>query len=180
MAADLCCADPRRIDSPDLQPARQASLDPRKRSQSLPRNKRLSREDRMELNRIFVGASLPEDHPHAIPLSNRRPILFTKIIRSPSFSRKLKRQLSRTSLITSKSLVSLRSHPVKLLHRRSRMKSKAYLVENVMDKNAVSPNEYDSDARSVRINSTRFNTDARQRVVTPVNENARQNITGFE
>ncbi|KAF4551782.1 Hypothetical protein D9617_12g036720 [Elsinoe fawcettii] len=134
----------------------------------------------MDLNRIFVGASLPEDHPHAITLPDRRPALITRIMRSPSFGNKIKRQLSRNSLIPSKSLTSLRSHPIRLLHRRSRTRPKEYVNENTAEPASSPEDNYDSDTKSVRITTTRVNTDERQPVVTPINEAARQNISGFE
>ncbi|PSK34533.1 CST complex subunit STN1 [Elsinoe australis] len=179
MATNLCCANHHRLDSPDSLAARSAPIRSKKRSQSLPRDQRLSKDDRLELNRIFVAASLPEDHPDAIPLPHRRPALYDRIIRSPSLGRKIKRQLSRTSLVSSKSFISLRPHPTRLLHRRSRTKPKSFTVEDIVEDPSASTNGYDSDAKSVQITALPVNTEERQRVVTPVHQ-VRPKMSSFE
>ncbi|KAK4983091.1 hypothetical protein LTR66_008968 [Elasticomyces elasticus] len=51
---------------------------------------------------LDVSTLLPEDHPDALHLPSRKPELDESIVRSPSFSSKLKRQLSRKSLASTK------------------------------------------------------------------------------
>lgn len=54
--------------------------------------------DGMELQRIFAVASLPDNHPDALKFPGRKPGVDETIVCSPSFTNKLRRQLSRKSL----------------------------------------------------------------------------------
>lgn len=118
-AAKLCCAVPLRSESPDDTPSRPVrhfkSLANIKTHFAHGRNHApvgtdghtdenlpLYSADDLELQRIFVAASLPEDHPDAIRMNHRKPEVDESIIRSPSFKSKLRRQLSRKSLATGK------------------------------------------------------------------------------
>lgn len=58
----------------------------------------LKSSDEIELHRIFAIASLPEDHPDALKFAGRKPSVDETIVCSPSFTNKLRRQLSRKSL----------------------------------------------------------------------------------
>ncbi|KAH0366328.1 hypothetical protein KCU65_g5433, partial [Aureobasidium melanogenum] len=131
-AAKLCCTAPLRSQSPDDTPPRpvrpfkslanikthfahnkhtpDTTDDPTQRSHPhYPA-------DDLELRRIFVAASLPEDHPHALKICHRKPEVDESIMHSPSFTNKLRRQLSRKSLVTDKSYrhsaskLNLKSH----------------------------------------------------------------------
>ena len=157
MAAKLCCTTAHRSLSPDTPNARLLSAitpikTPSKSGAPCARSGRL---DEAELNRIFVAASLPEDHPHAIRLPGRKPRLETRILRSPSFGNKLKRQLSRKSLVSSRSLASLRPHGPRLAHHRSKHligTGDLTLAEILFDRRA-DEGGYDPDARSVNVAS---------------------------
>lgn len=117
-AAKLCCTAPVRSHSPDATPSR-----PVRHFKSLANikihfanNKHATTAtngltdrsqprypaDDLELRHIFVAASLPEDHPHALSIGHRKPEVDETIIHSPSFTNKLRRQLSRKSLATNK------------------------------------------------------------------------------
>lgn len=80
-ASDLCCAHPSRALSP-TEPARPAII---------------------SLDGIFAVAALPEDHPHALKMPERRPgsKLAKTLIKSPSVVGKLKGQLRRRKTIRS-------------------------------------------------------------------------------
>ena len=109
MATRLCCTALSRSTSPQDAPPR-----PLKHWRSMavvhyPPVNDTSRQplafrtsDDLELHRIFVSASLPEDHPDALRIPGRKPSLDQTIIRSPSFSKKIHRQLSRRSLASAK------------------------------------------------------------------------------
>ncbi|KAG9884087.1 hypothetical protein KCU94_g18400, partial [Aureobasidium melanogenum] len=117
-AAKLCCTAPLRSQSPDDTPPRPVrpfrSLanikthfahnkhTPDTTDDHTHRSHPLYPADDLELRRIFVAASLPEDHPHALKIRHRKPEVDESIIRSPSFTNKLRRQLSRKSLVTDK------------------------------------------------------------------------------
>lgn len=61
-----------------------------------------SRPSILPLDGIFAVAALPEDHPHALKISERRaPKLTKNLLRSPSFANKLKGQLRRRATIRS-------------------------------------------------------------------------------
>lgn len=87
------------------------------------RNHPLYPADDLELRRIFVAASLPEGHPHALRIRHRKPEVDESIIHSPSFTNKLRRQLSRKSLVTDKSrkdtASKLNLRPLVLSRKRS-------------------------------------------------------------
>ncbi|KAG9926775.1 hypothetical protein KCU98_g11005, partial [Aureobasidium melanogenum] len=115
-AAKLCCTAPLRSQSPDDTPPRPVrpfkSLanikthfahnkhTPDTTDDHTQRSHPLCPADDLELRRIFVAASLPEDHPHALKIRHRKPEVDESIIHSPSFTNKLRRQLSRKSLVT--------------------------------------------------------------------------------
>ncbi|KAG9525011.1 hypothetical protein KCV07_g1302, partial [Aureobasidium melanogenum] len=117
-AAKLCCTAPLRSQSPDDTPPRPVrpfkSLanikthfahnkhTPDTTDDHTQRSHPLYPADDLELRRIFVAASLPEDHPHALKLRHRKPEVDESIIHSLSFTNKLRRQLSRKSLVTDK------------------------------------------------------------------------------
>lgn len=117
MAAKLCCTNPSRSSSPQELPPRPlktwrslaAIRQPHLHESQLLLGENgsqphaMSTADSMELHRIFVAASLPEDHPDALRITNRKPSLDDSIICSPSFTRKIRRQLSRKSLASGKS-----------------------------------------------------------------------------
>jgi len=80
-ASDFCCPHPSRALSP-TEPARPAII---------------------SLDGIFAVAALPEDHPHALKIPERRPgsKLAKTLIKSPSVVGKLKGQLRRRRTIKS-------------------------------------------------------------------------------
>ncbi|KAK6007961.1 hypothetical protein QM012_004775 [Aureobasidium pullulans] len=137
-AAKLCCTAPLRSQSPDNTPPRPVrpfkSLanikthfahnkhTPDTTVDHAQRSHRLYPADDLELRRIFVTASLPEDHPHTLRIRHRKPEVDESIIHSPSFTNKLRRQLSRKSLATNKlpkmSISKLAPRSQALLERR--------------------------------------------------------------
>ncbi|KAF2155566.1 hypothetical protein K461DRAFT_290586 [Myriangium duriaei CBS 260.36] len=144
------------------------------------RDTSLTRADRRELSRIFVGASLPNDHPHAIQLPRQKPALFELIIKSPTLANKLRRRLSRGSLVSKKSFLSLRPHPKRLLHRQSRLRTRVRTVDDVAEDRLASTDRYDPDAHPVRISKYPVSSVARQKVITPAIPVRRQRIRSFE
>ena len=112
----------------------------------------LSPASALELNRIFVTASLPEDHPHAITFPGRKPSFDDSIIRSPSFGNKLRRQLSRRSLAPGRSVRRLKSAGPLIIHRKRRTASDLPLTE-LFASGRPYDGGYDSDARTVRVTS---------------------------
>ena len=116
-----------------------------------PRNIRLARPEEIELNRIFLTACLPEDHPHAIKTPGRKVSTNPNIVRSPSFGNKLRRQLSRHSLPRRKSLQSLRHSAPRLIHRRSKGVTEDLTIEQILVNEPHDQSQYDDDARSVLV-----------------------------
>ncbi|THX16190.1 hypothetical protein D6D13_01679 [Aureobasidium pullulans] len=118
-AAKLCCTAPLRSESPDDMPSRpvrhfkslanikthfgHSKHTPTTTDGLTDENRPIYPADDLELQRIFVAASLPEDHPDALKLRHRKPDVDESIIHSPSFTNKLRRQLSRKSLATNNS-----------------------------------------------------------------------------
>ncbi|GAB7355058.1 hypothetical protein MBLNU459_g5652t1 [Dothideomycetes sp. NU459] len=118
MASRFCCRAPLRTDSPDTpsRPVRHwKSLADIKHTfsrekqplhilnnESRENPHKLEPSDEIELYKIFAFASLPEDHPDALKFSGRKPCVDESIVRSPSFTNKLRRQLSRKSLLSKK------------------------------------------------------------------------------
>lgn len=149
----LCCTALDRSLSPPTPNARVARDIANKRSldKANTRKQRLSSSDEIELNNIFVAASLPEDHPHAVKLSCRKPGLDESIIRSPTLGSKLRKQLSRKSLATSKSLRNIKTHSPKL--RRRRFSSNDLTINDLLGASTADDSGYDPDAFSVRIKS---------------------------
>lgn len=75
-AANLCCTHvQQRTDSPEPPPRPLASIDS-----------------------IFAAAALPEDHPHAPKLLDRKPEFDASIMKSPNFTNKIKQQFRRKSM----------------------------------------------------------------------------------
>lgn len=73
---NFCCAQPQdRIDSPEP-PARPLGT----------------------IDSIFAATALPEDHPHALKLPERKVATNNDIVQSPSITNKIKLQFRRTSL----------------------------------------------------------------------------------
>lgn len=138
MATVLCCIAGHRTASP------LSVCEP-------PRNIRLARPEELELNRIFLTACLPEDHPHAIKIPGRKVPLNTDIVQSPTLGNKLRRQLSRHSLPRPKSLQSLRLSAPRLIHRRSRAAKDDLTIEEILVDGPKDQNQYDEDARSVLV-----------------------------
>jgi hypothetical protein len=115
-AAKLCCTAPSRSPSPDAAPSRPVRhfkslanikthfANDKHATTTNDRSQPLYPADDMELQRIFVAASLPEDHPHALRVGHRKPQVDESIIHSPTFANKLRTQLSRKSLLTDKPL----------------------------------------------------------------------------
>lgn len=118
MAAKFCCTVPERSTSPHDTPPRslktwkslgiiKSPLTHKDQGFRPPISASL---DDLELQRIFVSASLPEDHPDALRIPGRKPSLDESIIRSPRLSKKLRRQLSRKSFASGRSgLKSIKS-----------------------------------------------------------------------
>jgi hypothetical protein len=120
MAAKLCCTAPLRSESPDDTPSRPVRqfkslanirthlthgrhTAPLATDGQADQNHPLYAADDLELRRIFATVSLPEDHPDAVLMEHRKPAVDESIIRSPSFARKLRKQLSRKTLATGQS-----------------------------------------------------------------------------
>ncbi|GAB7345528.1 hypothetical protein MBLNU457_3843t1 [Dothideomycetes sp. NU457] len=138
MATILCCiAGHRTASSPSV-------YEP-------PRSIRLARPEEIELNRIFLTACLPEDHPHAIKIPGRKVPLNADIVQSPTLGNKLRRQLSRHSLPRPKSLQSLRLSAPRLIHRRSRAAKDDLTIEEILIDGPIDQNQYDEDAHSVLV-----------------------------
>ncbi|KAI5248548.1 hypothetical protein E4T43_01311 [Aureobasidium subglaciale] len=163
-AAKLCCTAPSRPESPDSMPSR-----PVRQFKSLAnikihfahnkhtpvvaddhskRSPTRYPADDLELRRIFVTASLPEDHPHALRLQHRKPGVDETIIRSPSFTNKLRRQLSRRSIVTD--LVD------KDVMGKSKIKAFAYSRKTREDNPAGFSDGYDDDAQSFCLSESRL------------------------
>lgn len=163
-AAKLCCTAPIRSHSPDATPSR-----PVRHFKSLAnirmhfannkhattatngltdRSQARYPADDLELRHIFVAASLPEDHPHALRIGHRKPEVDETIIHSPSFTNKLRRQLSRKSLVTDKSHKNTTSKSIikPFVYPRKR---RAHGLRDL----AV---DYDDDAQSLRLPESRL------------------------
>lgn len=118
MAAKFCCTVPEQSTSPHDTPPRslktwkslaiiKSPLTHKNQGFRPPISASL---DDLELQRIFVSASLPEDHPDALRIPGRKPSLDESIIRSPRLAKKLRRQLSRKSFASGRSgLKSIKS-----------------------------------------------------------------------
>lgn len=107
MSPLLCCSVPERALSPDAQSIRPAVFPlgdlhrpklPRDSTRRGDIQRQSSLPDDLEFQRIFVAASLPEDHPDALRIPGRKPSCNLSIVRSPSLAQKLRRQLSHSTL----------------------------------------------------------------------------------
>lgn len=158
MANTLCCTHLERSDSPETPNARQTSLPPTSMNFALNTPNEYQSEpspeiavlDGTELQRIFVAASLPDDHPHAIRLPRCKPRMDDNIIKSPSFSSKIKRQLSRKSL---KSVHSGRSQKSRLGRKKSKVNplqipedAEDSTARSLLEDKAAEDGGYDDDA----------------------------------
>jgi hypothetical protein len=86
-ASNFCCTHPQqRIDTPEP-PARPLA----------------------NIDGIFAAATLPEDHPHALKLPDRKPGMDPDIVKSPGIANKIKMQFRRRSV---KSLSKEREYDV--------------------------------------------------------------------
>ncbi|KAI4720749.1 hypothetical protein E4T48_02937 [Aureobasidium sp. EXF-10727] len=162
-AAKLCCTAPLPSQSPDDTPSRPvrhfkslanikthfahnkhapATTDHAERSHPL-----YSADD-LELQRIFVAASLPADHPHALRIAHRKPEVDESIVHSPSFTNKLRRQLSRKSLVTDK----LHTQPTS----KSTVKPFAHARKRFGHGLPDLAGDYDDDARSLCLTESRL------------------------
>ena len=75
-ASNFCCTHPQqRIDTPEP-PARPLA----------------------NIDGIFAAAALPDDHPHALKLPDRKPGMDPGIVKSPGIANKIKMQFRRRSL----------------------------------------------------------------------------------
>lgn len=149
VASVLCCTALERTLSPPTPNARLARDIANKRSMDKMNNHktRLGSLDELELNKIFIAASLPDDHPHAVKFSGRKAGLNDSIIRSPTLANKLKKQLSRKSLASSKSLRSLKAHSPRLPYRKRRDMGKDLTIDELLADDSVNSNDYDPDAQ---------------------------------
>ncbi|CAD0108784.1 unnamed protein product [Aureobasidium uvarum] len=158
-AAKLCCTAPLRSQSPDDTPPR-----PVRHFKSLANIKThfahnkhapatteqtegshsLYPADDLELRHIFVAASLPEDHPHALRIAHRKPEVDESIVHSPSLTNKLRRQLSRKTLTTDKP------------HKETTIKPFAYSRKRLGHGRPDLAGDYDDDARSLCLNESRL------------------------
>lgn len=163
-AAKLCCNVPIRSHSPDITPSR-----PVRHFKSLANikihfanNKHATTvtsgltdrsqprypADDLELRHIFVAASLPEDHPHALRIGHRKPEVDETILHSPSFTNKLRRQLSRKSLVTDKSRRDTTSKSI-IRPFVYPQKRRVHVLRDLAD-------GYDDDAQSLRLPESRL------------------------
>ena len=163
-AAKLCCTAPVRSHSPDATPSR-----PVRHFKSLAnikihfannkhattatnsltdRSQSRYPADDLELRHIFVAASLPEDHPHALRIGHRKPEVDESIIHSPSFTNKLRRQLSRKSLVTDK--------PQRDTTSRSIIKHFPFPHKRLVHDLRDLADGYDDDAQSLRLPESRL------------------------
>lgn len=113
--------------------------------------------DDLELQRIFVSASLPEDHPDALQIPNRKPGLDATIVRSPSFTKKLRRQLSRKSFASSKPFARALKAEGKIEHgglRNAIAYDEGCGQNHVLE--TVDSNTFDPDAHSLRLDDSCF------------------------
>lgn len=140
------------------------------------RHRALSNEDRLELNRIFVGASLPHDHPHSIKLTIQKPDLFDAIIRSPTLARKIRRQFSKTSLARYKRSRALRRCRSMQLDHWPGHHKKVRIPRHVVDDHLASSGSYDTDAQ--QFDSLTSHAHARP-VSPPTTPTRRQGIPDF-
>ena len=121
----------------------------------------LTRADRIELERIFVSASLPADHPHSIRLPSRKTSLFDAIAKSPSLGRKIKRRLSRSSLVSAKGLPSLSRYARNLLHLKAGARGRRLSIDDIAEDHPASTAAYDEDAHPVPLPELpHFNNDS--------------------
>lgn len=173
MAAKFCCTIPSRSSSPEDGPrplkhskSTAASIHPQvqefQRSLAIPelRPPVFESTDDLELRRIFVAASLPDDHPDALRVHGRNPGLDESIVRSPSFRTKLRRQLSRKSLKSSRS----GTKSIRLGKKTSKAHLQSSTILNSQEQHALSlfTNElndslgFDPDALSLTLNESCF------------------------
>ncbi|KAH0261962.1 hypothetical protein KCU91_g13697, partial [Aureobasidium melanogenum] len=163
-AAKLCCTAPLRSQSPDDTPPR--PVRPFKSLANIKthfahnkhttdttddhtqRTQPLYPADDLELRRIFVAASLPEDHPHALKIRHRKPEVDESIIHSPSFTNKLRRQLSRKRLVTDKS----HKHSASKLNLRPHVLPRKRLEHGLPEL----AGSYDDDAQSLCLIGSRL------------------------
>jgi hypothetical protein len=160
MAAKLCCTAPVRSKSPDATPSRPVRqfkslanikthfANNKHATTTTDRGRPLYPADDLELRRIFVAASLPEDHPHALRIGHRKPQVDESIIHSPSFTNKLRRQLSRKSLVIDKSSERTKNKPT----IKSFASSNKRLVHGLQDL----AGGYDEDAQSLCLTESRL------------------------
>jgi len=135
----------------------------------------------MALSRIFVGASLPNDHPDSIPLRKQdSEPLDELIIKSPPFVQKIKRRLSRKSLIPFRSLQCIRSKCPQFFVRSPPVFVNSNSVEDIAEILINAAEEYDSDAHSVKIHDISSQTSRAPRVITPATNLPRPNIQNFD
>lgn len=150
MASTLCCIAGHRSRSSEGLNAHPLFVSSA-RDANVPRSIKLARPEELELNRIFVAASLPEDHPDALYMPGRKPPFDPSMVRSPSFGNKLRRRISRHTLVPSKSMSSLMHSGPRLLHRKSRVHKDDLSIEEIFGDKAAAEGGYDSDAHSVQI-----------------------------
>lgn len=103
----------------------------------------LSPTSRCQLDRILVSSVLPEDHPDAQLSILRKPSLDESIVRSPGLRHKLRRSMSRVSLL-----------PGKRLQRSSCSVLSSHInMEDLLGNAETLEDAYDSDARAVSLKS---------------------------
>lgn len=169
MAARFCCTVPSRSNSPEAvapRPLKQwrslaAIRHPHQDSRRLLDRDHLPRgstPDTLELQRIFVTASLPDDHPDALHIADRKPSLDDSIICSPSFTNKVRRQLSRKSLAPGKGGLRL---PKRLTrsqsqHLDSERQSSNHPIADLFSDERNASLAFDSDALSITLDEAEF------------------------
>jgi hypothetical protein len=159
-AAKLCCTAPSRSPSPDAAPSRPVRqfkslanikthfANNKHATSTNDRSRPLYPADDLELQRIFVTASLPEDHPHALRTGHRKPQVDESIIHSPTFANKLRTQLSRKSSATDKSLEKTSS--------KTTIRPFAYSRKRLVPGLPDLTDGYDDDARSLCLTESRL------------------------
>ncbi|KAF1347859.1 hypothetical protein BDV97DRAFT_208929 [Delphinella strobiligena] len=173
MAAKFCCTIPSRSSSPEdaPRPLKHLKSTDASRHPQIQESQRLleipellppvfASSDDLELRRIFVAASLPDDHPDALRIHGRNPGLDESIVRSPSFTTKLRRQLSRKSLKSSRS----GTKSIRLGKKTSKAHLRSSTILDSQEQHALNlfTNElndslgFDPDALSLTLNESRF------------------------
>jgi len=172
MATTLCCTTKERSISPDTLAPQPLFVGGTARHSHSARNIKLARPDELQLNSIIVTATLPEDHPHAVKFTGRKVPLDRTIVRSPSLGNKLRTQLSRKSLVPSKSLQSLR-HPIpRFMHRKPKSKTSTgnLSFEDILYDKTAADGGYDSDAHSMKVPSRLMSAERAPGISVPLQE----------